>query len=64
MNRIQLELDPNEANLVDDALQRVLHHLRIELTHADDRAFRANVRAQLDALEDIALRLDRARAEA
>jgi len=53
----RLDLTDDDASELDAALTRELHGLRTELAAAEDRAFRANLRARLDRLEGIAARL-------
>jgi hypothetical protein len=53
----RLDLSEEEATELEAALARGLHTLRTELAAAEDRAFKASLRVQLDRLERIAARL-------
>jgi formiminotetrahydrofolate cyclodeaminase len=55
---IRLELDDGEVSELRSALAVHLHELRAELTAADAREYRAELREQLERLERIAARLE------
>ena len=52
-----LELTSEEMRLLASALDSHLHRLLEELTHADDRAFKAELKEQLTAYEAIRRKL-------
>jgi hypothetical protein len=53
----QLELSDDEARELDSALTAHLHVLRAELSRADSREFKQELRERLDLLEEVAARL-------
>lgn len=54
---LRLDLTDDEARELGDALTAQLHSLRFELTAADARQFKHDLRERLDRLEQIAARL-------
>jgi hypothetical protein len=51
---VRLELSDDEARALSDALTAQLHSLRFELSAADARQFRHDLRERLDRLEHVA----------
>ena len=58
MADVQLELSAREAKELRTALSIRLVGMREELTHTDDREYRAYVRAALERLEGVFARLE------
>lgn len=54
---LRLDLTDDEARDLGDALTAQLHSLRYELSAADVRQFKHDLRERLDRLEQIAARL-------
>jgi len=54
---LRLDLTDEEARELSDALTAQLHGLRFELSAADARQFKHDLRERLDRLEQIAARL-------
>jgi len=54
---VRLDLTDDEARELGDALTAQLHSLRYELSAADVRQFKHDLRERLDQLEQIAARL-------
>jgi hypothetical protein len=54
---LRLDLTDDEARELSDALTAQLHSLRFELSAADSRQFKHDLRERLDRLEQIAARL-------
>ena len=54
---LRLDLTDDEARELGDALTAQLHSLRFELSAADVRQFKHELRERLDRLEHIAARL-------
>jgi len=54
---VRLELSEEDASELSEVLTAQLHSLRFELSAADARKFRHDLRARLDRLEQIAARL-------
>jgi hypothetical protein len=61
---VRLELSDDEARALSDALTAQLHSLRFELSAADARQFRHDLRERLDRLEHVAALLASETAEA
>jgi hypothetical protein len=59
-----LELSENDVEDVGEALQQEQHKLLDELAHADNRAFRAMLRAKAERIEHLLVRFERATQEA
>ena len=57
---VRLDLSEEEARELAEALAAQLHSLRFELSAADIRHFKDELRDRLEDLERIAARLDRA----
>ena len=57
MNDMQLDLSDDESRELDSALEAQLHTLRFELSAADSREYKHELRARLERLERIAARL-------
>jgi hypothetical protein len=55
---VRLELSDDEAHELETALTAQLHILRAELSKADIRHYKHDLRARLDRLEQIAARLE------
>ena len=56
---VRLDLSDEEAGELAEALEAQLHSLRFELSAADIREFKHDLRDRLDNLEQIAARLER-----
>jgi hypothetical protein len=56
---VRLELSDDEAHDLETALTAQLHVLRAELSRADIRHYKHDLRERLDRLEEIAARLER-----
>jgi len=56
---VRLELSDDEAHELETALTAQLHILRAELSKADIRHYKHDLRERLDRLEQIAARLER-----
>ncbi len=56
---VRLDLSDDEARALSDALTAQLHSLRFELSAADARRFRHDLRERLDRLEAVAALLAR-----
>ena len=57
---MRLDLSDDDARALAEALKAQLHSLRFELSAADIRHFKHDLRERLEQLEQIAARLDRA----
>jgi hypothetical protein len=55
---VRLELSDDEARALGDALEAQLHSMRFELSAADIRDFKHDLRDRLERLERIAARLN------
>jgi hypothetical protein len=60
---VRLDLSDEDARELSDALTAQLHSLRVELSAADVRQFKHDVRERLERLEHIAARLAASTAE-
>jgi len=54
---IRLDLEASEAALLREAVDRAAHELQEELVRTTDRAHRADLRARVERLEAIGIRL-------
>ena len=54
---MQLDLSDDEARELGSALEAQLHGLRVELSAADSREYKHELRTRLEQLERIAARL-------
>jgi hypothetical protein len=54
---VSLKMTKDEANIMQNALERYVHHLRVEITHTNRWEFRNAMKQREQFLDDIIDRL-------